>query len=156
MTAEKPWFSDIAMPALLRHARTTYGEAMHAALAEAGCDDVPNNGLYILGGLAQGAGGVPLGRLAQELRVSKQAIGQLVDTLVLRGYLERAVNDEDRRKLTITLTKRGRMAADIQARARERIDTELLARVGAEPVAHTRRTLAALIELRRADNEDGH
>jgi DNA-binding MarR family transcriptional regulator len=104
--------------------------------------------------MALGAGGVPLGRLSKELRVTKQAAGQLVDTLVLRGYLERATDGDDRRKLTVTLTERGRLAAAAQAVARERIDAELLARVGGDAVAFTRKTLAALIDMRRADIGD--
>src|SRR5580698_2606995 len=110
MKTEKPWFETVAMPALLRHARTTYGVAMRQALADAGYDDIPKNGLYVIGGLALGAGGVPLGRLVKELMVSKQAAGQLVDTLVLRGYLARTVDDTDRRKLTVILTERGHAA----------------------------------------------
>ena len=66
---------------------------MRKALEEAGFDDVPKNGLYVIGGLALGAGDVPLGQLVKELGVSKQAAGQLVDTLVLRGYLERTPDE---------------------------------------------------------------
>jgi DNA-binding MarR family transcriptional regulator len=155
---EKPWYETIVLPALLRHARTTYGKAMYAALAEAGCDDVPKNGLYIIGGLAMGAGGVPLGQLVKELGVSKQAAGQLVDTLVLRGYLERSTDTEDRRKLTVSLTARGQMAAQVQAKAREGIDAELLARVGADSILHCRKALAALINIGREEEggDDDH
>ncbi len=149
MMDEKPWYDDIVMPALLRHARNTYGSVMRQALAEAGYDDIPGNGLYVIGGLALGAGGIPLGQLVRELRVSKQAAGQLVDTLVLRGYLERTADDDDRRKLTVTLTERGQAAAAVQAAAREKIDAELLARVGQDDVSRARRTLAALIEIGR-------
>jgi DNA-binding MarR family transcriptional regulator len=154
MSDEKPWYETVVMPALLRHARTVYGAAMHRALADAGCDDVPKNGLYIIGGLALGAGGVPVGQLARELGVSKQAAGQLVDTLVLRGYLERAVAADDRRKLNVTLTERGRLAASVQGTARARIDAQLLKRVGAGPIAQTRKTLAVLIEMGRATETD--
>ena len=118
--------------------------------------DVPKNGLYVIGGLALGAEGIPLGQLVKELGVSKQAAGQLVDTLVLRSYLERAMDQEDRRKLTVTLTERGRMAAAAQAAAREHIDAELLARVGAASVAHTRKTLAALIDMLLPEGEHAH
>ena len=149
MMDEKPWYDDIVMPALLRHARNTYGSVMRQALAEAGYDDIPGNGLYVIGGLALGAGGIPLGQLVRELRVSKQAAGQLVDTLVLRGYLDRTADDDDRRKLTVTLTERGQAAAAVQAAAREKIDAELLARVGQDDVSRARRTLAALIEIGR-------
>ena len=141
---------DLVMPALLRHARATYGSAMRTALAEAGYDDIPRNGLYILGGLAMEVPDVPLGQLIVELGVSKQAAGQLVDTLVQRGYLDRAPDESDRRKLSLRLTARGRAAATVQAAARARIDAQLLARVGEEDVRRTRRTLAALIQLRCA------
>jgi DNA-binding MarR family transcriptional regulator len=147
MNEAKPWYEEIVLPALLRHARAIYGIAMRAALAEAGFDDIPKNGLYVIGGLALGAGDAPLGQLVEELAVSKQAAGQLVDTLVLRGYLERAVDTEDRRKLTVTLTERGKAAAATQTVAREKIDAELLARMGGEAIHLTRQTLAALINL---------
>lgn len=155
MDGENPWYEDVVMPALLRHARTTYGAAMRRALEQAGYDDIPRNGLYVIGGLALGAGGVPLGQLIRELRVSKQAAGQLVDALVLRGYLERVVDEGDRRKLTVGLTDRGRAAAAAQAAARERIEGDLLAAVGAEDIARTRRTLAALVDIGHRSDPSG-
>jgi DNA-binding MarR family transcriptional regulator len=155
MTDSKQWYDEIAIPALLRHARTTYGTAMRRALIAAGYDDIPKNGLYVIGGLALGAGGLPLGQLVRELGVSKQAAGQLVDVLVLRGYLERTVDASDRRKLTVTITERGRAAAAVQAAARQKIDERLLDAVGAEDVGRTRRTLAALANMGRRGQEDG-
>ncbi len=147
MTTTKVEPDELVMPALLRHARTTYGAAMRRALAEAGYDDIPGNGLYVIGGLALGREDIPLGQLIRNLRISKQAAGQLVDTLVTRGYLERAIDKEDRRKLTVNLTERGREAAAVQAAAREKVDAELLAAVGPEDVERTRRTLATLIDM---------
>ena len=56
MHHDNNWVSDeLVMPALLRHARTTYGAAMRRALGEAGYDDIPGNGLYLIGGLASSA-----------------------------------------------------------------------------------------------------
>lgn len=158
MTDEKPWYEIIALPVLLRHARNTYGFAMRKALNEAGYDDIPGNGLYVIGGLALGAEDVPLGRLIKELRISKQAAGQLVDTLVTRGYLERSVDKDDRRKLTITLTERGTAAAATQAAAREKVDAELLASVGQDDVNRTRRTLAVLCDMgaQAGEGDDEH
>jgi DNA-binding MarR family transcriptional regulator len=147
MTDPKPFFEEIAIPALLRHARNTYGSAMRRALEEAGYDDIPGNGLYLIGGLALERQDIPLGQLIKELRTSKQAAGQLVDALVNRGYLERSVDKEDRRKLTVTLTERGRAAAATQAAAREKVDAELIAAVGPEDVSRTRRTLAVLVDM---------
>lgn len=137
----------IPLPALLRHARAAYGLAMRKALEDAGYDDIPKNGLYVIGGLALGAGDVPLAVLIRDLRISKQAAGQLVDTLVHRGYLARTVDEEDRRRLVVTLTDRGRAAAATQAAARQRVDAELLAKVGAECVEQARIALAALTEM---------
>ena len=154
MTHIKACFEEPVMPALLRHARYTYGAAMRQALDQAGYDDIPKNGLYVIGGLATNSGSIPLAQLIEELRLSKQAAGQLVDTLVMRGYLQRAEDPDDRRKLNVTLTERGKAAAAIQAAAREEVDAELIARVGQESVTHTRRTLGALIEM--APQKSGH
>jgi DNA-binding MarR family transcriptional regulator len=149
MISEKPWYEEIALPVLLRHGRNTYGVAMRRALEEAGYDDLPANALYVIGGLALGAPEIPLGQLIKELRISKQAAGQLVDTLVTRGYIDRSVDKDDRRKLTVTLTERGKAAAATQAAAREKVDAELAASVGQDDVNRTRRTLAVLCDIGR-------
>jgi DNA-binding MarR family transcriptional regulator len=150
---ESAWYEDVVVPALLRHARGTYGSAMRKALDEAGYDDIPENGLYIIGGLAKGAGDAPLGRMAQELRISKQAAGQLVDTLVMRGYLAREGDPSDRRKLVITLTERGCDAAAVQGAARDRIDVELHDRIGDSGLRALKRGLAVLMEIGQHDRE---
>jgi len=136
---------DVPIPALLRAARRTYGSAIRVALAEVGCDDVPRNGSFLIGGIARG--GSPLSGITRELGVSKQAAGQLVDTLVLRGYLERSPDPDDRRRLTVTLTDRGRLAADASRRAVGTVDAELAARLGDEPVTQARAVLMELIEI---------
>jgi len=150
---DAPWYENVVIPALLRHARTTYGKAMRAALEDAGYDDIPANGLYVVGGLALGAGDVPLRQLVRELGITKQGAGQLVDQLVMRGYLTREINENDRRQLTVTLTERGRAAAEVQAKAREAIDAELVARVGEDDVRAARRALGTLIEMRQEEAE---
>ena len=99
----------VVIPALLRAARGAYGHAIHRSLVAAGFDDLPRNGPFVLGGMARQGGSA--GDLIRELGVSKQAASQLIDTLVLRGYLERLINPDDRRRMTIELTDRGRAAA---------------------------------------------
>jgi DNA-binding MarR family transcriptional regulator len=149
---EQDWFADVSFPALLRAARRAYGTVVIEALAEAGCDDMPRNGSYVIGAIART--GAPLSQIIDALGVSKQAAGQLVDTLVTRGYLTRAADPDDRRRLTITLTDRGLAAAEVIRTAVERVDASVLGRVGPEYVAHTRATLAALIEARH--DTEGH
>ena len=135
---------EVALPALLRAARTVYGAAIRKALSEAGYDDIPRNGIFLIGAIART--GAPLSRIIRELSVSKQAAGQLVDTLVMRGYLAREVDAEDRRRLMVNLSERGRAAAQVSRAAIERIDAALARRVSQEWIAHTRATLLALIE----------
>ena len=149
---QQDWFADVSFPALLRAARRAYGTVVIEALAEAGCDDMPRNGSYVIGAIARA--GAPLGEIINALGVSKQAAGQLVDTLVTRGYLARAADPDDRRRLTITLTDRGLAAAEVIRHAVERVDASVLGLVGPEYVAHTRATLAALIEARH--DTEGH
>ena len=151
MTDTAPWYETVVLPALLRWARGTYGDVMHKALAEAGCDDVPPNGMYVIGGLAMGAGDVPLSVLVRDLRLSKQAAGQLVDTLVLRGYVFRETDEADRRRFTVTLTERGKHAAEVQRAAREKLEAELERRGGASAIAGARKTLGAVIDMGRPE-----
>jgi len=138
---------------LLRAARAAYGAAVRAALAEAGFDDMPRQGGFVVTVIANT--GAPLGQVIGELRMSKQAGGQLVDSLVTRGYLDRAVDPADRRRLTVSLTERGMAAADVVRSVVRRISDELDERVGPEYVAHTRVTVAALVEISRELRETG-
>lgn len=141
------WYETISIPALMRHARTTYGTAMRHALEQAGYDDLPRNGLYVIGGLAKEQDDVPLAQIIDDLQLSKQAAGQLVDTLVVRGYLERRSNPQDRRRLSVSLTERGRDAASVQAKAREGVDQALVEKVGHKGLSALRGMLAALIGI---------
>jgi DNA-binding MarR family transcriptional regulator len=154
VTGERDRSAGVPMPALLRAARRTYGSAIRAALADAGCDDMPRNGSYVVGAIA--GTGAQLSQIITELGVSKQAAGQLVDTLVTRGYLDRSPDPGDRRRLTITLTQRGHAAAAVIRAAVQRVDADLVARVGQEYVAHARVVLAALIEANNDPNGHDH
>ena len=147
MTDAASWYQDIAMPALLRWGQQTYGKAMRRAVAAADCDDIPPNGMFVVGALALGTGNGPLLGLEKALAISKQAVGQLIDTLVLRGYLKREADAEDRRRISLKLTERGWHAAAVQREARERIDAELAARMGPDAVMAAREVLGALVEI---------
>jgi DNA-binding MarR family transcriptional regulator len=139
----------VALPVLLRPGRSVYGLFIRDALVEAGCSDMPANGGYLLGRIA--GHGTPLGDVIADLGVPKQTASQLVDTLVIRGYVERTVDPDDRRRVLLTLTERGRLASDIVMDTAQQIDARLLAVVGAERMRHTKETLAALLDLRVGD-----
>jgi hypothetical protein len=82
-------------------------------------------------------------------QLSKQAAGQLVHILVMRGYLKREVDSEDRRRLTIGLTERGRAAAKVLAAAGITVDDELMSRVETKDIERTRRVLFELVDIER-------
>src|SRR5580698_1344886 len=105
---ELPDDVEVNIPALMRWARGSYGNAVRRSLAIAGYEDLPRNGAFVLGGMARLGGSAA--DMISGLGVTKQAASQLIDTLVLRGYLTREVDAEDRRRLTISLTERGRGA----------------------------------------------
>ncbi len=134
------------LPALLRAARGSYGNAVRSSLAAAGFDDLPRNGPFVLGGMANR--GASASDLIEALDVSKQAASQLIDALVLRGYLTREVNPEDRRRLTIELTERGRAAAQAVRAGVEVVDAELSAAISADQLAGLRAGLYALAEIK--------
>ena len=80
--------------------------------------------------------------------MSKQAASQLVDTLVLRGYLERHANPDDRRRLDIVLTYRGRAAGGAVRDGVEAVDDELATRLSAAELAGLVAGLTALTAIR--------
>jgi DNA-binding MarR family transcriptional regulator len=143
-TAER---ANVPIPALIRAARGAYGHAVVRALARDGFEDLPRNGAFVLGGIANH--GVAAGDLIRQLGVSKQAASQLVDALVVRGYVERAVDADDRRRITITVTERGRAAAASVRGAVLSVDAELEQELSPQGVQALRRGLEALTEIRQ-------
>ena len=137
---------DVILPVLLRPGRGIYGQFIRDALAEAGFGDMPPSGGYVLGLIAPG--GTPLRDVISDLGVSKQTASELVDTLVVRAYLERTADPADGRRVLLTLTDRGSSASDAVSAAAGEVDARLTAIVGAERMAHTKETLAALLSLR--------
>jgi DNA-binding MarR family transcriptional regulator len=132
----------VVIPALLRAARGSYSQAIRVRLGEAGFDDLPRNGGFVLGGMANHGGSAV--DVIRGLGVSKQAASQLIDTLVLRGYLTRDMNPNDRRRMTIELTDRGRAAAAAVRSGVQAIDAELAQMLTPAELAGLRSGLTAL------------
>ncbi len=137
---------DTLLPVLLKPGRGVFGLFVRDALAEAGFADMPANGGYVLGLLEPD--GAAFSDVIADLGVSKQTASQLIDTLVVRGYVERTADPDDRRRLLLTLTERGRAASDVVFSTVQKVNARLVAIVGAERMAHTKETLAALLSLR--------
>jgi DNA-binding MarR family transcriptional regulator len=143
--------NEVPIPALLRAARGAYGHAIRARLADGGFEDLPGNGPYVLGGMANHGGAA--GDLIRQLGISKQAASQLIDTLVLRGYLDRTVNADDRRRMTIELTDRGRAAAEAVRAGVVAVDEELSELISPTELDGLRAGLVALTTIRERMEE---
>ena len=143
-----------SLPALLRAARARCVAEVRRALHEAGFGDIPANGIAVIGDIARG--GAPLSTIVRDLGASKQATGQLVDLLVRRGYLDRAVDPADRRRLTVAPSERGLAAAAVARAAGERLETELARQLSPEWIAHTRAALQALAGIEEEGDEPRH
>ncbi len=156
MSATEPGprhLQDVPLSALLLATRGTYTAAVRRAQAKIGCTDVPASGEFILSAMEWT--GASIEPIVRWLGVSKQAVSQSVDQLVVRGYLERARDPSDRRRVKLLLTDRGHAAGRAAKTAIQQVDRELLARVGSQSIAHTRATLAALAEIKRSAHRAG-
>jgi DNA-binding MarR family transcriptional regulator len=141
------------IPALLRGARGSYAHTIAAYLAVAVCDDLPQNGPFVLGGMANHRASAV--DMIRGLGVTRQAASQLIDTLVVRGYLSREVNPADRRRLNIELTDRGRAAAEAIGAAIGQVDEELAAMITPAELAGLRTGLIALAKIKERTRRDG-
>ena len=145
--------NEVSIPALLRGARGSYARTIAAYLAEAGCDDLPQNGPFVLGGMANHH--APAVDMIRGLGVTRQAASQLIGTLVVRGYLSREVNPADRRRLNIELTDRGWAAAEAIGAAIGQVDEELAAMITRAELAGLRAGLIALANIKERTRRDG-
>lgn len=146
-------YDDVPLSALLHAARRTYSDAVDRAQSKAGLVDLPSTGSFIVS--AMHWSDASLEAVIQWMGVTKQAVSQAVDALVVRGYLERAPDPRDRRRVRLRLTARGRAAGRAARSAVEEVDRALGERVGGRRIAGARATLAALIDLGRRARTSG-
>jgi DNA-binding MarR family transcriptional regulator len=138
--------SDLATPTLMRAARGTYARSIRTHLQAIGVDDLPKNGAFILSAID--AGGSPREDLPAGLGVSKQAISQVIDVLVNRGYLDRSADQSDRRRITLELTQRGHEVVAAVWLGTEAIERDLATRMSLEVVEAMRAGLMALGDIK--------
>jgi DNA-binding MarR family transcriptional regulator len=149
---ESDW-GELATPALMRSARGAYAQSIRAQLHAIGIDDLPRNGSFILAGID--AAGGPRHDLPSELGVTKQAVSQVIDLLVNRGYLEREPDPDDRRRVRLELTDRGEDAVAAVLRGVEAVDRQLEEVVSPEEVSALRSVLSALTDIKQTDIASG-
>jgi DNA-binding MarR family transcriptional regulator len=140
---------------LIREARAVYRHAIRLALEAARCGDIPRNGTFVLAGLDHRAPESAFSSQADvvgSLGLSKQMASQLIDTLVLREYLERRNDPVDRRRMEVRLTTRGRRAALAIRSAIEAIEAKVAQQISASDLRGLRTGLTA---YRLIDEQSG-
>jgi DNA-binding MarR family transcriptional regulator len=166
--ADDPRDEDVPVVQLMREARDLYREAIRQRLESAGSDDLPRNATLVLASLGHESSDrvfSPQADVVARLGLSKQMASQLIDTLVVRNYLERRSDPLDRRRMEVRLTARGRTAASVIQGAVDAVETEVASLISPKELAGLRTGLAAYrrvhkqrrheTELQRARSFDG-
>lgn len=136
----------IVIPALLRAARGAYSKSIRRCLADDGLEDMPVNGPWVLGGMTNHGGSAA--DMLGGLDVSTGRKVQLVDTLVLRGYLQRVAAQGDPSRSELVLTARGAAAGRAVARGIAAVDEQLAERITPAELAAMRAGLFALAMIK--------
>src|ERR1700735_5134762 len=93
-----------SIPELMRVARGSYKRSVDIQLAAGGLEDLPTASGYLLASLVDDEGSIA--DRIEGLGIRKREYSQLVDTLVLRGYITREIDPADGR-VSLALTERG-------------------------------------------------
>ncbi len=140
---------DVSIPALIRQARGTYSLAIRIRLSAEGLSDLPKNGPYIIGGLANG---VSASQLVKEMGLSDAQSERLLGALLEGNFVE-ASDNEDEDVFNLQNTERGMRAAQAIGEAIHSVDHELSHLLSPEELRGFRAGLIALSEM-KARTED--
>lgn len=135
-----------SIPELMRVARGSYKRAADARLAAGGFEDLPTASGYLLAYIGNNEESIPA--MIEGLGIKKREFSQLVDALVLRGYITRS-NAKDG-TVSLALTERGRAANEASYEGCRYVDEELERRLSAAELAGLRRGLAVLGEIKQS------
>jgi DNA-binding MarR family transcriptional regulator len=136
-----------SIPELMRVARGSYKRAVDVQLAAGGLEDLPTSSGYLLAYLADEEGSIP--ERIEGLGINQREFSQLVDTLVLRGYLTREIDPVDG-GVSLALTERGHAANEASFAGCGYVDEELERRLSEVEMAGLRRGLAVLGEIKQS------
>lgn len=136
-----------SIPELMRVARGSYKRAVDRELAAGGFEDLPTSSGYLLAYLANNEESIP--ERIEGLGIKQREFRQLVDILVLRGYIMREIDPADGR-VSLELTERGRAANQASFEGASYVDQELERRLSGTEMAGLRRGLAVLGEIKQS------
>lgn len=136
-----------SIPELMRVARGSYKRSVDGQLAAGGLEDLPTGSGYLLAYLASDDERIP--ERTEGLGFKPRQFSQLVDTLVLRGYITREIGAVDG-QVSLALTQRGRAANEACFEGCNYVDQELARRLTEAEMAGLRRGLAVLGEIKQS------
>lgn len=93
--------------------------------------------------------------LARHANITAQAMGELVNHLVLHGYVERAPDPSDGRARLVRLTDRGQEAYRLAARLVTDLEASWAAALGETRMAELKHLLADLWDVIQSDPREG-
>jgi len=121
---------------------------LHDRLARAGFDDQRRADDAAMAHIP--AEGIRLTNLAQRAGVTKQAMAELIESLVARGYVERIPDPTDGRAKLIVFSERGWAAVDTALGALAAIEADLETELGTRRIQTLRATLELVLGSRDA------
>ena len=129
----------IPMAGLFEIAKDAFFEDFRAELEQTEFADIrPTHGCvfrFVKGG------GLRLTILAEMAGMTKQSVGEIVDDLVARGYVERIPDPDDKRAKIICLTERGERAQATGLALFAKVEKQWAKRYGAKRIAQARELL---------------
>ena len=131
------------MPALIGLVAASRGPRLRAAFAAAGLDGIRPAQAVALVPLA--AGGLHASDLADQLRVSRQAVAQAVAALERHAYVVRGPHPSDARARIIELTPKGRDALRVMRANALDVERRWRKSLGEKRFEELRETLLALL-----------
>jgi DNA-binding MarR family transcriptional regulator len=127
---------------LLTLVQRSLQDELHARLRTRGWPEVrPSHGCVFGGMRPEGA---RLTDLAEQARITKQSVGEIVSDLEELGWVERVPDPADKRAKLVRLTPRGRRVQDAARATFAEIEAEWGERIGKKKVAELRSTLEEL------------
>lgn len=135
------------MPALLNLVAASGAPGLRAAFADAGLEGIRPAQAVALVPLA--AGGLHASDLADRLKVSRQAVAQVVAVLERHDYVVRNPHPSDARARIIELTLRGRQALRVMRSHALDLEKRWQKALGQKRFDELRETLVELLSVER-------
>lgn len=137
---------------LLRRAVRRFAAPVSEALEAGGFGDLPQRGVWAVSVLAQAESGLSGRDLVTRMGISKQAVSQLIDSLVTMAYVARLPATDDRRRTLLRLTARGCDASRIIDEAVAAMEAAMAVTIGRDRLQELQR---ALRDLEEAEADPG-